>query len=332
MASSTSHSEGSRWPTWTLQLLAVGLTAWAIAAGYTLRVNPEIAFFRRADELKRQWTSELSRDGTNKIVIYGGSSCLTSIDPMRLRERPGLAVVNDGLGAGMGARILTRYALKSLREGDTLIVALEPELLTGPIQLEPLGVQFALATGQPDLLRGPVGIDWPAALIDLRPGGYHVFTLIGKIILRQPLYRYATDELKEGGWHGVAARRDLGSPDAPTFRLSAQGRELLEEIREECARRRARVAVTIPWQFCVPENLRATQRANLGFLREVGNVLPVLREPSLGAHAVREDFADTNMHPTPEAAAARTDEFADAIKQWRLWTIAEMDSAATSLE
>lgn len=332
MASSTLHSKPSPWPVWTLQLLAVAFATWALGAAYTLRVNPEIAFFRRADELKQQWSADLSREHTNKTVVFGGSSCLTSIMPERLLERHGLAVANEGLGAAMGARVLTRYAFDSLQTGDTLIVALEPDLLSGAVELEPLGVQFAFATGQPALLRGTSGVNWPSALVDLRPGGYHVFTLIGKILLRQPLYRYAPTEIEAGGWHHVAARRDLGTPGVPSVKLSAAGREWLRMIRDECARRQVRVAVTMPWHFCVPENLRATRRANLRFLREVAEVLPVLREPSLGAHAVREHFADTNMHPTADAAALRTDEFAAALKAWSVWTVAEMDAHMAALE
>ena len=313
-----------------LQLLAVAVVTWAVGAAYTLRVNPEIAFFRRAHELKNQWAVGLSRERTNKAIVFGGSSCLTSIMPERLMERHGIVVANEGLGAGMGARVLTRYAFNLLEDGDTLIIALEPNLLSGAVELEPLGVQFALATGRPGLLRDSSGVNWPAALIDLRPGGYHVFTLLGKILLRQPLYRYSATEIEVGGWHNVAARRALGTPSVPSVKLSAAGREWLRMIRDECARRNVRVAVTMPWQFCASENLRSTQLANLRFLRDVAEVLPVLREPSLGAHAVREHFADTTMHPTADASALRTDELAGALKSWNLWSLLEMDAQLTS--
>ena len=317
---------------WTLQLLAVALATWAVGAFYTLRMNPEIALFHYAHQLKRQWSANLSREHTNKTVIFGGSSCLTSIQPRRLLEQHGLAVANEGLGAGMGARILTRYALGTLQAGDTLIVALEPDLLAGAVGLEPLGVQFAMATRQPGLLREPAGINWPSALIDLRPGSYHVFTLIGKILMRQPLYRYSAAEFDPGGWQNVAARRDLGTSGIPAARLSPAGREWLLMIREECSRRGVRVACAMPWHFSSPGNLTATRRANLRFLREMAEILPVLREPSLGAHSVREHFADTNLHPTAEGAALRTDELAAALKAWQLWSLPEMDALLASMD
>jgi len=241
-------------------------------------------------------------------------------------ERHKLPVLNLGFAAGMGANVLTRYALETLQPGDTLVVALELGLLSGPVELEPLGVQFLLASGHSELLRDNGQIPWATALLDLRPGGYHVFTLLGKVLLGQPLYRYAPAEFETGGWHKVAARRDLGVPVVTTNKLSSAGRAWLVKIRDECLRRNVRVACTIPWQFCMPEDLGALQRQNLQFLREMSAVLPVLREPSLGTHAVREHFADTDMHPTAEAAGLRTDELAAAIKSWTPWTDAEIQA------
>ncbi len=325
MDSSTSHSKAPSVPWRAVQLAAVALGAWAIGAAYSLRGNPEIAFFRREHALKREWAASALSAYTNKVVVCGGSSCATSLDPGRLLSVHGLPVENAGLGAIMGARLLTRYGLDLVRTGDTLIVALEPDLLAGPIELEPLGVQFALAVGRPGWLRGAHGVNWPSALLDLRPGGQHTFALLGKILLRQPLYRYAISELQPGGWHRVAARRDLGTPAVPAMPLSSQGRALLQSIRDECQRRQVRVACVVPWQFCLPENERALRHATLGFLRQVADVLPVLQEPSMGTHAVRDHFADTVFHLRPEIAAQRTDEFAEALKAWRLWSVAAMD-------
>ncbi len=325
MDSSTSHSE-SAVPWRAVQLLLVAVATWAAGAAYTLRWNPEIAFFRRGDAVKHQWAEQLKTTHTNKIVIFGGSSCATSVDPLRMLERHQLPVLNLGFVAGIGADVLTRYAFENLQPGDTLIVALEQGLLSGSVELEPLGVQFLLASGHGELLRDDGDIPWTSALLDLRPGGYHVFTLLGKVLMGQPLYRYGPVEIETGGWHKVAARREFGVPLVQTNKLSAAGRGWLIRIRDECLQRNVRVACTIPWQFCLPENGAAVQSQNLQFLREMSAVLPVLREPSIGVHAVRGHFADTDLHPTAEAAALRTDELAATIKSWTTWTDAEIQS------
>lgn len=315
-----------------LQLLTVALATWAVGSLYTLRINPELAFYRHGYSVKLQWAEHLSQNYSNKMVVFGGSSCATSIEPRRLLERHGIAMVNAGFAAGMGAKLLTLQSFSFLKKGDTLIVALEPDLLSADVKFEPFGVQFALATRQSKLLRNHDRVDWPAALVDLRPGGYHIFTLVGKILLRQPLYRYSNADFEPTGWQKVEIRRDLGTPSISNVHLSTAGKEWLLMIRAECARRGVRVVCAMPWHFATSENLLATQRANLRFLRDVAEVLPVLREPSLGAHSVREHFADTNLHPTPEGAALRTDELATALKAWRLWSLPEMDSHLVSID
>ena len=57
--------------------------------------------------------------------------------------------------------------------------------------------------------------------------------------------------------------------------------------------------------------------------------LPVLKDPALGANTNLEQFADTEWHLTPEAAALRTDALAQQIKEWDLWTTNELEKLAT---
>src|SRR5688572_30751952 len=147
MDSSTSHFS-PRWPRWTICVLGVAVAVWAVCAGYTLRFSRDTEFFRHGYERKIEWLHQLRASHTNVLLIYGGSSCATSIDARFMLERHSLPVVNFGLGAGLGARLLTRCALDSVKEGDTLLVALEPELFFGATTIEPAGVQFAFAVGR----------------------------------------------------------------------------------------------------------------------------------------------------------------------------------------
>ena len=159
MDSSTSHSN-SKVPWQALKLLGVACIAWGVGAFYTMRVNPEVAFYRHGDQVKQDWSRKLEREQGAKIVVYGGSSCATTIDGERMLREHRLPVVNLGMHAGMGAKMLTYYALQDLRPGDTLIVSIEQGLLNTPIEIEPLGVQLAFATGNVKLLRDPDRVDW----------------------------------------------------------------------------------------------------------------------------------------------------------------------------
>lgn len=312
---------------WALRLLAVALGTLLACMAYSLWANPEVQFFCAGDAVKQAWHRQLRAQHTNVAVIFGGSSCGTSIDARGLRDRHGLAVVNAGFGAGMGARVLSRYALELVRPGDTLLVALEPALLTGPVHCEPLGVQFALAAGHRGILTREPWTRWPSLVLDLRPGGTHALAMLGKLVTGQPLYRYDRSEWSEGGLHEVAARRTVVAPPPIPHRLSPAGRRLLAELRDTARARGLRIAYVLPWEYCPPDRLAQYRRRNLAFAREVAEILPVLREPSAGSHPVMTDFADTEMHPTPDAARRRSDELAASLQAWNLWTTPALDTA-----
>lgn len=311
-------------PWQAVQLVLVALLTWAVCALYTLRLNPEVAFYRHGAVVKRGWVQKLDHEHKSKFLIYGGSSCAFAIDGERMWQKSGLPMANLGLGAGMGAKVLTEFALQALRTGDTLIVALEPDLLTGKIDLEPLGVQFSLATGNPGLLQDRGRMEWLAALLELRPGSYHFFTLLGKIVSRQPLHRYSHGDFQPSGWQRAVARRQFSGPPPLRPHLSIEGRNWLAYIRDECARRGVRVAYALPWGYCPVEKLENFQRVNRTILREISEFIPVLKDTRLGAHTVQGDYADTEWHLTAEGAALRTDDLAQQIQSWRMWSRSEL--------
>ncbi len=313
MPSSISHSD--RLPRLALAALGAVLVGWLLAGLYTLFLNPEVSFFKHAYEVKRNWSRTLARDDQPKIVIYGGSSCGTSVNAARLLTNHNLRVVNMGLGAGFGADVLTQIALAELAPGDTLIVALEPALLCDEGRPQTLGVQWSFAAGHPEFALH-AGASLPSALLSLRPGAYHCFTLLGKLLLGQPLSLYGKSEIQADGWHAVAARRDLPEPTIQPLALSPFGRDLLRRIQAHCAARNIRVAYSLPWMY-VPPDKEAEARANfLNILAQISAIIPVLNDPALGTHTVKDDFADTVLHLRPEPANRRTDEIGRALRQW----------------
>jgi hypothetical protein len=322
MPLSTSHFSNGV-PGKAVRLLGVAVATWAVGALYTVRANPELVFFRRCATVKQLWAQKLDLEFTNKVVFCGGSSCTTSVDGERMLSQHRLPALNMGLGAGMGAEVLTHYAQTSVRTGDTLVVALEPDLLAGPLRIESLGAQFGLSIGEPSLLRDPHRVDWLSALLDLRPGGYHTFTLVTKVLLRRPLFSYFTSEIHPSGWHEVGSRRTVKSlKEAP--KLSKEGRSWLVGLREWCDQRKVRVAYALPWGYCSPQDLKRFQGSNLRFLYEVAATMPVLKDPQLGTDTNLEHFADTPFHPTAQGAALRTDELAREIRPWATWTRDEL--------
>lgn len=299
-------------------LLVTLLVGVAIGVGYSLRVNPELAFFRVGAEAKIEWAAELDETHERKIVVFGGSSCTTTVIPSRMIEVHGLPVVNAGLGAGMGPRVLARFALSLAKEGDVLVAAFEPELLTRKLDTPLLGAQFAMMSGAPEWLddslasvprRAQVG-----EILELRPGGYHAFTLLGKIAGGRPLYRYTPDEFQRDGWQYVAARMSIAPSPPREKKLSPSARAFLEELAATCEARSVELVLTLPWFYVAEEDAAAERAFNQGFLEEISDIVPVIDDGVTGVWTVKEDFADTPFHLLSEAAANRTDHLAAALR------------------
>ncbi len=323
MALSTLHSR-SLAPRGLLGLLSLALLAWLAGAWYTLHFSPEVAYDRHSHFVKMAWAQKLDRDFTNKIVVFGGSSCRASIKGEQMLREHGLPTVNLGLSVGMGPKVLTRYAFQFLRPGDTLVMALEPGVFAESMELPDHAVQFAFASRETALLRDGKPMNWPAILLDLRPGAYHIFTLLGKIVLRLPAFRYPQTDLHADGWQEIADRRSFVDAGPAPAKLSEEGRAWLAHIRDACSQRGVRVCYSLPWYYTSPSLVDSVRRQNAKYLLQVAEFLPVLKDPMLGVDPVREHFADTALHLNACGATERTDQLSRELKAWEIWSPGEL--------
>jgi len=323
-----SRSPSKRLPRLAALLVLAAACALVLSALYTTRINPEIRHFLGTHAIKQDWAAKMTREHGPKVVVYGGSSCEFSIDGERLLQRYRLPCANLGRGAGMGAVVLTMAALDHVREGDTLVVALEPALLTDEPELPNLGVQFSLASGNAHWILHPLPPTQPmcplTAALALRPGGQHVFAMLGKLLSGQPLYRYHLEDMHPSGFNETALRLDVQGPPGHGGTVPPASLAFLQSLREWCQQHRVRFVYSLPWGYTPAEVLASTRRDNAAFLLQIIDILPVLKDPMLGAHEVREDFADTAWHLTPAAAAQRTDALAGQLQHWEVWTPEEL--------
>ncbi len=309
-------------------LLCLAGLALGVSIVYTFWLNPEVAFFKSIAEKKLSWSEKMTREEGKKLVIYGGSSCLFSIDAIRLLRERHLPAVNAGLGAGMGARVLTQFAFSQAKRGDTLVVALEPDLLADSLEPPSLGIQFSMAMGHPEWLDGLDAPRFPRlnAVLALHPGGFHFFTLIGKCFSGKPLYRYSAAEVDAAGWEQTPIRLPVRPLEPPKIPLTMAVKQWLKALKDDCGRKGILPVYSLPWGFVPPESLPQVQNANIGLLLEIMEFMPVLKDPRLGCYSNKESFADTCWHLVPVAAGFRTGELADQIQNQRFWLRPELVS------
>jgi hypothetical protein len=231
--------------------------------------------------------------------------------------------------------ILTMAALEETKRGDTLIMAMEPALLTDPPDLPYLGAQFSAAAGRAEWLREPLPpvapLSWAGLAMALRPGGYHTFTMLGKLARGQELYRYRPEDMRPSGFNQTPVRIPITGPPGHGGDIPAGTREFLKSVREWCDQRDVRLAYSLPWAYTPTDLVTEFQRKNVEFLLQVSDIMPVLRDPRLGAYSVREHFADTAWHLNETAAALRTDSFGEQVRDWQVWSRQDLERQRTAL-
>ena len=327
MASFISHFK-NRTPRLAAGLVLLALGAWAGSAVYSTRYNPQTRFFVEQARLQDRWARKMEREHGRKVIVTGGSSTMFSIIGEQMLGQHGLPTVNMGLSAGMGAQVIVSRALPELRTGDTLVLALEPGLLTSPLEPLTLGVQFSYAMGHPEWATAPlldgVPLSKGSSLLELRPDAYHVCTLAGKILSRRPLFRYQVGDVASSGWSHTAVRFPLNGPNEHGSELSADGRRFLHSLRQWCDEHQIRVVYSLPWSYCPKSAEKAFQRSNLRTLLQIDEFIPVLNDPMLGADSDLTHFADTAWHLNEDGSRLRTESLGRQLTDWRVWQPGEL--------
>ena len=302
-------------------LISTALAAWLAGALYTWFVDPELKFWASAARQKLDWVDKMREKHGYVIGVVGGSTTTFGIDAEYMEKAHGLPVANLGLHFGMGPACIG-FGLSALREGDVLVLSLEPAMLTAEdVSITPLGSKLASLLGRPDINSWVDGRPLLTAVQNLgylRPGGYQAATMIGKLALGKPLYRYSIDNLQPGGLQvtrdKLAASFNIELALEPVgLALSSAGKELLRQAKSEAAKRGLELFFLMPVAYCPPEEAEQRRTANEQLLRNISKTVAVLWEPSLGVSETIEDFSDSWQHLTPEAARMRSRLFAKTL-------------------
>lgn len=313
-------------------LLCAVLIGLGFVAYFDTHFDAEKNFFGEAINRSDRWQATIERDHPNKYVLAGGSSSRTGINPALLLQRDGIPLVNAATHAGFGAAVNTELALSYLKKGDTLIVAIEPDNLTG-IEL-PLhnyttsGLKFLVHHSKP--LDHTTHIFTPSAehyTTILRGDASTVLIRLLKPLLSDELYRYSIDKnLTESGWmnvdHNWVTQPPAFNPAErmPYSKLNQFGRKLLTDIRDWCDQNGVRVVYSIPRALC-EEKARAYYAS---FALDVATVMPVLRDPALGVNPNPKEFADTVNHLNSKGATDATLELGRELREQDYWTREEL--------
>lgn len=313
-------------------IVTSSFVAWAGCAFYSLNLNPEIRFYCGLSKIQKSWADVLRSKTSSQHILIGGSSALFSVMPERAWNTHSVPLVNLGVAAGMQPQVMILRALDYIQKGDTLILALEPGLLTANEEMGALGVQYAFAMGRSDwICRPALGLrrrSWGSAFLALRPGAYHIVTLAAKIVTQRPLYRYRLKDVSSGGWVSTESREFEDQPPRHREKLAPQSVEILESLARLTSEREINLMYALPWAYCPEDHLKKFRQENASFLLQVQRYMPILFDPRLGAIEKKSLFADTAWHLSDEGSRVRTDELAAQLRRQRMWKCSDLQKYA----
>ena len=158
-------------------------------------------------------------------------------------------------------------------------------------------------------------------LTKFQAGGGHAITMIGKLAMGLPLYRYSSINSQPGGLQVTDERRNftigtVTTNEGVTLSLSSEAAALLANIRQEAKRRGIRAVYVLPWAYAGEQPAKIQRQGNSHFLDQVAAIIPVVREAGLGVHTERQDFTDSGRHLTYQAAKNRSVQFLLLLQQF----------------
>lgn len=294
--------------------------------------DPEIEFYTKFCKNKLAWSRKMTQEHKAKVVVIGGSSVAFSVMGKRMLEQHDLPTVNMGLEAPFGTAMLTNWALGELRRGDTLIVANEPTRLVAQHELFSSGCKISNSLGHPEWAYLP----WetpvaPYLHTTLRSSiGWKRMVVVWKSYFKKnkakPRWPYIIAETDASGWQTASKRRPFTEINVYSKHLSEDNKNLLRWTREWCDQHGVRVAYSVAWAFREPSKAADIQEINRSLLKEIAEIMPVLKDPRLGVDSERSHYVDTHYHLDTETAAVRSDELARQIKEWDVWKPGELDA------
>lgn len=312
-----------RWP-WYVTVGFALLMAMG-AGGFSLFGDPEAVFWRKVGSKKMELRLQnfASKDSP-RVFVGGGSSCSFSIHPDVLEEVTGMPAANVGGSAAMGYRYLIWLAIKEARDGDVVILHLEPDILRGretESSVLAAKVDFfgSFAKANAGALAGKVFED-PLAdrLSAIRPGAKLIGTVLAKVASRRPLYLYRVEDLQPSGVLTTA----VSDPNSDVEPFAPMAHWLDEDVAADLRlladygkKEGISIFYTLPWECFHEEALLGQREEHARYLNQLEKWLPVLRDEKMGAVSDNSWFLDTGYHMTLESGRYRTRLLGEALNR-----------------
>ncbi len=306
MNSSTSTSKR-----WLLSYLVALLLAAGIGWVYASRFEPETQFWVEAFQKRR---AEMTHRSDEPHVIFtGDSACSFGVNPEAFQSASGRASFNLGGTRQMGIDTFMEEALAQAREGDSIVLICNPDLLIGGAN------DFATKAGAQMALALPSESTFSEKIQASRPGFSHLITLAAKIGLGRPAFVYDMQDYREGGQVATEIRIEQNG-STQLFSKSADevsaAAKTLHFWAERCRAKGITLQYLLPLELTDPSGLEQNRKGKQDFLQglsESTQNVTILSMVNSGCSDDPSIFSDTFFHLTEEAARQFSAELAAIV-------------------
>lgn len=293
---------------YSLALLGAVLFGWV----YANRFEPETRFWAEVFEKRREELSE--RSAAPHVFFTGDSACTFSISPKAFEAETGQLAWNLGGTCQMGVSTFMTETLSQAREGDSIVLICNPEMLTRGFEVTKAGVQMAMVAE----------LDLPlssAECIDAtRPGFSHLVTHASLVALGRPSFVYQMTGYREGGLVTTPERPQL-APEVKKFQVTAsEVAEVLNHWASRCREKKVHLLYLLPMQLTALNMVKENRERRSEFMADLANLIDgrsitLLPTPYEATSADSSLFSDTLYHLTEEAAFRYTKEIASSFQR-----------------
>lgn len=305
-------------------IIVTVIAAYALSYYLTIPANPEVQFWAGAVARREAAAAAIRGESPSRPILFfaGGSSTAFSIDPQIIEDTCQTPAINLGLPISAGAKYILHHALRQAAPGDTIIICLEPDVLTKPNQESSASkAGFALEAQRGNFTDSAGGSTFgkKTSLSDYlnisRPGARYFVTLAARTITGQG-YRYKIHDI---GYRGII-RTPVHNPNMEPSQETAirslhpQGRQLLESYAAAAQQKGVHLAYSMPCFFTDTAALTHNRANNQKILDEINTIIPVIEDPYNGAMDGIENFSDTVQHLSDQGIAIKSTAVATALK------------------
>ncbi len=302
---------------------------------FSIYLNRDFRYFSNLIDVTSSWEKSLRETHPHTYVISGGSSTRAGVNPQLILNEYNIPIVLASLGAGYGMEGNLELALTHLKPQDTLIVAMELELMVKTLEstLPPMGAKMLLKQKGLAIYQSPIlNFHRGNFLSPFGGGSLGLASHFAKNLTSEEGERYAYDKhsiIHPSGWMEITRKEhnllpiflQYGGKSLGNFNLHDDVKVGLQRVIKYCNTHQIRIIAMMPRVY----GKKSAQSFTLWISLQLTRMgIPVLYDKQMGIETDANLIADTTHHLNAMGTQNNSREIGANLRDQRFWTEQEL--------